>query len=114
MVPRAPDDLEESHETARQRIARWLAEGELDFETLRDALGLGVRDLERELRHVERSLRRSGRRLAVVEPRCIACGYVFRGRAERHLHPPGRCPRCRSSRIAPPRFRITGGAAARR
>ena len=105
---------QEVPETPRQRLARWLAEAELDFETLQTALGLGVRALERELRHVERSARRDGQRLAVIEPRCLACGFAFVGRAARHLHPPGRCPRCRGQRMAPPRFRLFGPSAGRR
>ncbi|MDX1648278.1 MAG: transcriptional regulator [Myxococcota bacterium] len=111
MDPTGPDELEAAEETSRRRLARWLAEGEHDFETLREALGVGARELERELRHVARSARREARRLRVTPPRCLACGFAFPGRAERHLHPPGRCPRCRGQRIAPPRFRLerTGG-----
>jgi predicted Zn-ribbon and HTH transcriptional regulator len=109
-----PEPLEESDETARQRLARWLEAQELDFETLREALGLGARELERELRHVERSARRSGHRLVVTAPRCLACGFAFPGRAARHLHPPSRCPRCREQRIAPPRLRLVEGPGGRR
>lgn len=105
-MPGGPEELEPAEETARRRLARWLAEGEHDFETLREALGMGARELERELRHVARSARRDGRRLHVTPPRCIACGFDFPGRTGRHLHPPGRCPRCRGQRIAPPRLRL--------
>ncbi|MDX1650681.1 MAG: transcriptional regulator [Myxococcota bacterium] len=101
-----PDDLDEADETVRRRLARWLAAQEIDFETLRDALGLSPRALERELRHVARSARREGRRLVVEAPRCRDCDFAFPGREARHLHPPGRCPRCRTQRIAPPRFRL--------
>jgi len=103
-----PSEPEDATETSRQRLRRWLEHGKHDFETLRDALALGVRELERELRHVARSVRREGRRLAVEEARCRDCDFVFAGRSDRHLHPPGRCPRCRSQRIAPPRFRLAG------
>jgi predicted Zn-ribbon and HTH transcriptional regulator len=108
-VRREGSEPEESDETVRQRLARWLAAQELDFETLREALGLGARELEEELRHVERSARRGGGRLVVTEARCLGCDFAFPGRSARHLHPPGRCPRCRGQRIAPPRFRLTGG-----
>jgi transcriptional regulator len=94
-----------SEETVRQRLLRWLGEGEHDFTALQSALDLGVRDLEAELRHVERTLRRAARRLVVAPPRCLDCGFAFPGRERRHLHPPGRCPQCRGTRIAPPRFR---------
>ena len=89
-----------------ERLARWLSEAEYDFEELRSALELTSRELEEELRHVQRSARRAGRRLRVEPPVCRECGFDFPGRAARHLHPPSRCARCRSRRIAPPRFEL--------
>jgi hypothetical protein len=100
-VPRNPEAIE----TVRRRLLRWLDEDEYDFEALRDALDLGVRDLERHLRHVEKTLRARGSKLRVTSPHCRDCGFGFPGRTAKHLHPPGRCPRCRGERIDPPRFR---------
>ena len=100
-MPRNPEAIE----TVRRRLLRWLDEDEYDFEALRDALDLGVRDLERHLRHVEKTLRARGSKLRVTSPRCRDCGFGFPGRTAKHLHPPGRCPRCRGERIDPPRFR---------
>lgn len=108
MAPRDTDALPDADETVRQRLVRWLAARDYTFDDLRLALEIGVRDLESELRHVERSVRAQGRRLVVEPPACRDCGFAFPGRSRRHLHPPGRCPRCRSHRIDPPRFRITG------
>jgi predicted Zn-ribbon and HTH transcriptional regulator len=102
-VPRNPEAIE----TVRRRLLRWLDEDEYDFEALRDALDLGVRDLERHLRHVEKTLRARGSVLRVTAPHCRDCGFGFPGRTAKHLHPPGRCPRCRGERIDPPRFRAT-------
>jgi predicted Zn-ribbon and HTH transcriptional regulator len=103
-VPR--ETVEEADETPRQRIVRWLEDREVDFEELRRGLELPVKVLEAELRHVERSLRRQERRLETRSPCCRDCGFDFPGRMRRHLHVPGRCPRCRSHRIDPPRFRV--------
>ncbi|HEX7184822.1 MAG TPA: hypothetical protein VF756_23550 [Thermoanaerobaculia bacterium] len=64
------------------------------------------RALEDDLRHLERSLRRGKERLRVDPARCLACGFVFEDRAPRRFQAPGRCPRCRSERIAEPRFRV--------
>lgn len=101
-----PGEQESAAETLRQRLVRHLRAGEHSFLELQEALGLRVRELEAELRHVERSARREGLQLLVVEPRCIGCGFAFSGRHPRHLHPPGRCPECRCQRIAPPRFAL--------
>jgi predicted Zn-ribbon and HTH transcriptional regulator len=92
--------------TVRQQLRGLLLREEIDFETLRALLGLGVRALEDELRHVEKSARAEGERLVVTPPLCLACGFAFRDRASRHLHAPGRCPECRSERISPPAFRL--------
>jgi len=92
--------------TPRQRLRVLLAREPLAFTVLREVLGLSVRRLEEELRHVERSARGRGERLVVEPARCLACDYSFRTRDARHLHAPGRCPRCRSERIADPTFRL--------
>jgi predicted Zn-ribbon and HTH transcriptional regulator len=102
-----PDrDPSEATSTVRQRLGELLRQGEWGFEELRRELEIPARALEEDLRHVERSLKRGGERLQVEPARCISCGFNFRERAARHLHAPGRCPRCRSERISDPRFHI--------
>ncbi|MGI9590110.1 MAG: transcriptional regulator [Myxococcota bacterium] len=95
--------------TARQRIQELLAREEHSFETLREELQVTVKQLEDDLRHVERSLRRGPARLRVTEPRCLACGFRFRGRSPKRFATPGRCPDCRSERIIPAHLRIAEG-----
>jgi transcriptional regulator len=100
--------------TVRQQLRGLLRREAFSYETLRDVLGLSVRALEEELRHVERSARAAGERLIVEPARCRACEYVFRDRSVRHFHAPGRCPQCRSERIEDPAFRIETKAKKRR
>lgn len=95
--------------TIRQQLRGLLLRDTLSFATLRKLLGLSVRQLEEELRHVDRSVRARGERLVVIPPLCLACAFCFRERESRHLHAPGRCPRCRSERITDPAFRIDSG-----
>lgn len=76
------------------------------FEELRRQLGWPVRLLEDDLRHLERSLRAGGRRLAVEPARCLGCGFVFRGREAKRFHAPSRCPRCRGERIEEARLTV--------
>jgi predicted Zn-ribbon and HTH transcriptional regulator len=92
--------------TPRQQLRGLLLREALGFDALRELLGLSVRALEEELRHVERSARGHRERLVVEPARCLACDFRFRDRETRHLHAPGRCPRCRSERIADPRFKL--------
>ena len=97
---------EEATETFRQRIIDRLKRDELGFEELRRELEAPARALEDDLRHVERSLKRGPERLRIEPARCLSCGFTFTDRANRHLHAPRRCPRCRGERISDPRFRI--------
>jgi predicted Zn-ribbon and HTH transcriptional regulator len=92
--------------TVRQQLHGLLRRDTLPFGALRELFGLSVRQLADELRHVERSARGAGERLVVTPARCLACDYAFRDRRARHLHAPGRCPRCRSERIADPCFHV--------
>ena len=106
ILPAAMSDDEVS-DTVRQRLMRWLARSEYSFEQLRADLEIPARELEDELRHVEKSARAQGLRLRMLAPVCHDCGFDFPGRMRKHLHPPGRCPKCRSTRIEPPRFQVS-------
>jgi len=103
---RPEPDQEQAEKTPRQELLDHLRAGDQSFESLRLVLGIRRRDLETEIRHVERTARRAGERLVVTPAECEACGFVFRGRDARHLQPPGRCPKCRSERIVDPLFRL--------
>lgn len=93
--------------TRRQRIVELLEEeGEYGFDELREVLGLPVHVLETDLQHVEKTVRASGRKLTVSEPRCLDCGFLFRGRGKRHFYAPSRCPECRSESITQPRLSV--------
>jgi transcriptional regulator len=70
------------------------------------AVGIREKDVAEHLQHLERSLKPEGLRLQVEPAECLACGFVFRERTR--LTRPGACPRCRSTRIDPPAFRIAG------
>jgi len=100
MFPRA------SSQTRRQELVEMLGDAELSFDELRRELGVAVRLLEDDLRHVERSHHRGPQRLLTTPPSCDDCGFVFRGRAPRRYHTPSRCPKCRGERILPARLRI--------
>ena len=102
--PLEPAVPAEATATRRRAIEGLLVDAEWSFEDLRRELRLSRRDLESELKHLERSLRRAGRRLVVTPAECSACGYTFRERA--HLRPPQRCPSCRRERILDPSFRV--------
>lgn len=102
----APPGTMRSMATRRQQIIELLEGGEHGFEELREILEVPVHVLKEDLAHVERTVRASGKRLRVSEPRCLDCGFVFRGRGKRHFHPPSRCPECRGEHVSAVRMKV--------
>lgn len=56
-----------------------------------------------DLRHLRRSLKRTGLALHMLPTKCPACGWVAQAEEP---HNPGKCPRCKATRLMPPRFRV--------
>ena len=93
--------------SVRQEIVEQLREGQMTAKDLSRALGVREREVYDHLTHVRRSLAGAGAERLVVEPAyCLACGWAFRKRDR--LTVPSRCPVCRSSHVAEPRFRVEG------
>jgi len=90
--------------TVREELAEALRRAPATAHELSREVGLKEKDVADHLGHLARSLETHGERLAIDPAACIACGFVFSGRER--LTRPGACPRCRSTRIDPPVFRI--------
>jgi len=98
--------------TIRERIIELLISTEepLDVRDIAAYLGLDPREADviyDHLKHVAKTIRRSsGGRLQLVmqPPYCLNCGYVFKDLDRPRK--PSKCPKCKSQRIAPPRFKI--------
>lgn len=88
----------------RQRLRNLLREADHDLRSLSQALGVPEREVDAHLAHVRRSLAAEGGRLQVQPAQCLVCGFVFEDR--RRFKRPGRCPRCRQTRLSYPVFRI--------
>ena len=91
-------------ETNRQILRSMLETTDHSFEGLRLALGVRPKLLEDDLRHIEQSAKHGDWRFVVTPAECQACQYVFRDR-KRYVTP-GRCPKCRSGRVADAMFRL--------
>jgi predicted Zn-ribbon and HTH transcriptional regulator len=85
--------------TRRQELTELLNGEEWAFDDLRHELALTVKTLEEDLGHIRRSVRADGQRLRVRSAVCADCSFRLSSRA---LHPPGRCPNCRSSNLEGP------------
>ncbi len=90
--------------TRRQEIVDRLRIEECVFDDLRHELAVKVSTLEDDLGHIQRSVRANGERFRVRSATCADCGFKLSSQA---LHPPGRCPKCRSGNLDGPWMRIT-------
>lgn len=90
--------------TVRQEIIRLLVEEERDARELSRILGLKEKEVYDHLTHIARTMKAKNRKLRVLPFSCPACGFVFQERA-RYTRP-GRCPKCKDSRVPYPRYKI--------
>jgi hypothetical protein len=90
--------------TLRQQIIDLLGQSEMDARDLSEMLGISEKDVTLHLPHVARSVTSQGRKMIIAPSRCLSCGYVFENRQK--FSRPGRCPKCKRSRLQNPRFRI--------
>ena len=71
---------------------------------LSQALGIREREVYPHLEHVARSAGGQQKRLVLIPPVCLNCGFRFPER--RRLTRPGRCPKCRATHLERPRYRV--------
>jgi hypothetical protein len=90
--------------TIRTLIRDTLETAPADTSALSSLVGIPEKQVAEHLEHISRSLRTTKQRLRIEPARCLACEFVFRERTK--FTTPSACPKCRSERIAPPRFRI--------
>lgn len=90
--------------TLRQEMIALLEADELSAKDLSRNLGIREKEVHAHLVHIERSVGAQGKKILIRPSRCLGCGYLFRNR--RRFSRPGRCPRCKATRIEAPLFRI--------
>ena len=87
--------------TRRQRLADLLSMESRSVEGLAAEFRCPPRDIEADLRSLERTLKRERKKLVVEPARCRKCLFVFDDRSDRRFTTPGKCPQCRATQIAP-------------
>ncbi len=90
--------------TVRQELIDLLREEAMTARDLSQAAGVSEKDVYRHLVHIQKSMAGLKGRLLVTPSSCLTCGFTFTKRSR--LTKPGKCPRCRDTRIASPVFRI--------
>ena len=82
-----------------------------DWHTLRELSQLvhvSEKELISHLEHLRRSRGAGADLFEVDAPVCLQCGFHFSTRER--LQQPGRCPKCRATRISKARYRLRKGA----
>jgi predicted Zn-ribbon and HTH transcriptional regulator len=77
----------------------------MDQHELSQALGIREKEVALHLPHIAKSAAAHKLAWQVRPAYCEACRYSFKDR--RRLTPPGKCPRCRASRVRGPWFKIS-------
>lgn len=85
-------------------MIRLLEEAPRDARELSQRLGIQEKEVYEHLAHIARSMKARKKKLFVLPFSCLSCGFVFANR--RRFTRPGRCPKCRDSRVEYPVYRI--------
>ncbi len=104
--PHDTRDVPERDATGTQALLAALNDEYQTLKELSAAARLSEKELPDLLEKLRRSLSHRGQRLESLPALCQSCGFKFdeRKTAKR----PSRCPNCKSERISPPRFRLSG------
>ena len=76
----------------------------MDQRELSQALGIREKEVAAHLPHIAKSAKAKKLNWQTQPAYCENCNYSFKDR--KRLTPPSKCPRCRSSRIQGPWYRI--------
>ena len=87
----------------RRDLIDLLAQGPTSVAELARLLEVHPKDLEQDIEHLLKSLKRSTYRVRVNPAHCRKCGFIFR---KRKLRKPAKCPACHGSWIAEPTLHV--------
>ncbi len=83
----------------RRELLDIILDRPVSIHELSRVLGVPVRELDDDLKHLAKSLRHDEYRLDVIPARCRKCGYTF---AATKYRKPGKCPQCRGTWLSEP------------
>ena len=94
----------DSRQTLRQQMINLLSAEELTIRDLSQAVSITEKEVMVHLSHIDRSVRRIGKKLVETPYKCLTCGFVFDKRSR--FSKPGRCPSCKNSHLQTAHYRI--------
>ncbi len=87
----------------RKEMIELLKEGHATVSDLARRFECDKKDIEEDLEHIRKTLRKEGMTLKITPAVCKKCGFNF---SKDKVGKPSKCPKCRSTWIAEPSFRI--------
>jgi predicted Zn-ribbon and HTH transcriptional regulator len=88
--------------TQRQQIAEMLKQPRT-ISSIAHELKLTREDVEDHVKHLVKTARAAHQSITIEPARCRSCGYVF---DESKLTKPGKCPKCRGTRLYEPLIQV--------
>ena len=93
----------------RKALMGLLLEHPIPVSELARQLTVPPKELEEDLQHLARSLKRTDHSLSVTPAECRKCGFQFDAHK---MHKPSKCPHCRSTWLAEPQVQVVRRAGA--
>jgi len=94
----------ERKQTIRQQIISHLEKDPLTVRDISQAVGIMEKDVYHHLASIEKTIRHRKKSIHVEPYYCLNCGFQFKNR--KTFKKPGKCPGCKTGRIASAVFRI--------
>ncbi len=92
--------MSDEWKTRRERITEIIEDNDLSPSEIAKIMEISVRDVLEDLKHIANSQKYG--KLMVMPARCKKCGYQFRA----DIKFPKKCPKCHSTWIEEPKFKI--------
>ncbi len=102
--PKEPPVPAERIDTVRHEIVSALEGRTMSAKDISASVRIPEKEVYAHLDHIQKSMGRKERRLAVTPASCLKCGFIFKKRER--LTKPGRCPVCHGEQIEEPLFSI--------
>ena len=87
----------------RKALIQLLLNNPMSLADVAQAMDIPPRDVEGDLHHLQKSLKRSEYKLLIHPAECRKCGFKFN---KEKLHKPGKCPHCHETWIQEPLLEV--------
>jgi predicted Zn-ribbon and HTH transcriptional regulator len=91
-------------QTVRHQIIECLKNGAMNAGDISQHVGIMEKEVYEHLPHIARSIAAQGKKLVIHPSMCLKCKFIFEDRTR--FTRPGRCPKCKGTRISMPAYEI--------